>query len=206
MMGRTTGSGALCATSEHHDKMIIDNINQMVGRDDELFIIGDFAFDKPGKYRAMIDCKHIKFIMGNHDRKQKSSNVFGETPDILRTKCFNKDGTEYFDMYMCHYPTMYWDQSHNGACHLYGHCHGQREEYLDSLEPGRRALDVGVDNAMKLLGEFRPFADYEVYDYMARRSGHDDVRFYKDYQRELFLNRGLYNLHKENVPNRKRGF
>jgi len=195
MMGRVDGAGALMGSIEEHDAKLIANINSTVDRDDELFIIGDFAFDKPGKYRAKIQCKHIKFIMGNHDRKTKTANVFGELHDILRTEAYNKDQTDSVKLYLCHYPTMYWDQSHNGVAHLYGHCHSQREAYLDELEPGRRAMDVGVDNAYRLLGEYRPFADYEIYDYMARRTGHDDVRFYKDFQAEMYQDRGL--LYKE---------
>lgn len=192
MMGRVAPSGALCASEQEHDRMILDNINALVGRDDELFILGDFAFDKPGKFRSQIDCKHIRFVLGNHDRKEKTANVFGQIPEVLRTKAFNRKGTDHVKLYLSHYPTMYWDGSHRGWCHLYGHCHGQREEYLDNLEPQRRAMDVGVDNIYQLYGSYRPIADYEVYEYMARRSGHDDIRFYTDFQKNLYLERGLY--------------
>jgi hypothetical protein len=53
-------------------------------------------------------------------------------------------------------------------------------------------LDVGVDYVYELYGAYRPIAEYEVYEFMAYRSGHDDVRFYTDYQRNLYLDRGLY--------------
>jgi calcineurin-like phosphoesterase family protein len=202
MMGRVDGASALMGSIEEHDSKLISNINSMVDRDDELFILGDFAFDKPGRYRQQINCKHIKFVMGNHDRKTKTSNVFGQCHDIIRTEAFNKKKTDSVKLYLCHYPTMYWDQSHNGVGHLYGHCHSQREEYLDQLEPGRRAIDVGVDNAYRLFGEYRPFSDYEIYDYMSRRTGHDDVRFYKDFQLNMY--KDLKSIQKQNKFSRKR--
>lgn len=192
MMARVGPLGALMRSIQEHDAMILANINALVGRDDELFIIGDFAWDNPGRYRQQIQCKHVKLIKGNHDKVQKSQNVFGECPDVYRSRAYSKTGGDYVKLYMCHYPTMYWDGSHRGWCHLYGHCHGQREEYLDMLEPERRAMDVGVDNIYRLYGAYRPIAEYEVYEYMARRSGHDDVRFYTDYQQSLYVERGLY--------------
>jgi calcineurin-like phosphoesterase family protein len=192
MMCRVAPYGALFSCQEEHDNYLIGRINQMVSRDDELIIIGDFAFDKPGKYRSRIDCKHVKLVLGNHDRIEKSLNVFGQCPEILRTRAYNKAKNDYVKLYLCHYPTMYWDGSHRGWGHLYGHCHGQREQYLDDLEPQRRAMDVGVDNIYRLYGDYRPLAEWEVYDYMARRGGHDDVRFYHDYQQELYIERGFY--------------
>lgn len=191
LMCRTAPNGQLFSSQEEHDRHIIDNINSLVAREDELFIIGDFAFDKPGKFRAKIKCKHIRFLLGNHDRKSASLNIFGSIPEVLRTKVYNAKRNDFIQLFLCHYPSSYWDGSHRGWGHLYGHCHGQREDYLDSIEPQRRALDVGVDNIKRLYGDYRPLSEYEVYDYMAKRSGHDDVRFYKDYQNALLLEKGF---------------
>lgn len=192
MMGRVGPMGALMSCAEEHDHLLIGQINATVGRDDELIIIGDFAFDNPGRYRAKINCSNVRLVLGNHDRKERSANVFGQIPEVMRSKAYNHTADDHVKLFLSHYPTMYWDQSHNGCCHLYGHCHSQREEYLDDLEPQRRAMDVGVDNAYRLYGEYRPISEVEVYDYMARRSGHDDVRFYLDFQQQLYLDRGLY--------------
>jgi len=190
MMARVRPDGQLFSCQEEHDLHLIDQINARCGHDDELIIVGDFAFDKPGKYRQMIDCR-CRLVLGNHDRKEKSANVFGEIPEIIRTAAYNEKRSDHIKLFVSHYPTMYWDGSHRGWGHLYGHTHAQREEYLDTLEPQRRALDVGVDNIYRLFGEYRPISEHEVYDYLGRRSGHDDIRFYKDYQKELYSNRGL---------------
>lgn len=181
----------LFSCQEEHDEYLIASINSTLNRGDELIIAGDFAFDKPGRYRQQILCKHVKLIRGNHDRLEKSRNVFGTVVDELHTKAYNKSGNDFVKLFITHYPNWFWDGSHAGWAHLYGHTHGMRETYMDSIEPQRRAMDIGVDNIYRLYGNYQPLSEIQIYDYMAVRSGHDDLRFYKDYQMGLYLDRGL---------------
>jgi calcineurin-like phosphoesterase family protein len=51
---------------------------------------------------------------------------------------------------LCHYPFEIWDRKHYGALHFHGHSHGELHKIINRL-------DVGVDNAYRLLGEYRPF-------------------------------------------------
>jgi calcineurin-like phosphoesterase family protein len=193
MMARTyPGTHRLFESIEAHDDLLIDTINQVVGRNDELHIIGDFSWEKPGKYRQRIKCQHVKLTLGNHDKVQACSNVFGEIPERRRMKVFNLDRTDYIKVVLDHYPGAYWDGSHKGWGLLYGHTHGQREETLEELFPQRRALDVGADNLFLRQGNYGPMPEYKVYDYMAKRSGHDDLRFYRDYQNDLYIKKGLW--------------
>lgn len=67
-----------------------------------------------------------------------------------------------------HYAGYVWFQSHRGSIQLYGHSHGTSEKALNELFPGRRALDVGVDNAYKVLGQYRPFSLDEVLQVIER--------------------------------------
>jgi calcineurin-like phosphoesterase family protein len=182
---------AVITDVEHHDRMIADNINKVCGRDDTLYILGDFCLSDPQKYRKMINCRDIQFIMGNHDEVGEIGSVFGTVRHSMTAHVKNPLGDQSLKLHLCHYPCAYWNGSHRGWGHLYGHVHGQREAYLDDLEPQRRALDVGVDNAYAVLGEYRPFSEYEVWDYMSRRSGHDDVRFYHDFREERRYRDGL---------------
>lgn len=188
MMARVNISRQLFSISEH-DQYILDVINSKVGRDDELFVLGDFAWDSPGKYRAKINCKNVKLVRGNHDKVEKSLNVFGSMPDTITTKA--RKGNDSITLVLTHYPNAFWDGSHRGWGHLYGHCHGQQEETLDTLFPERRAFDVGLDNVYRLFGEYAPLSEVQVFDYLAKRSGHDDIRFYEDYQLNLYIERGL---------------
>lgn len=159
--------------SAEHDSHVIAWINKMVSYRDELFILGDFAWKKPGKYRLQIKCQHVRLIKGNHDKPTVSRNVFGETPEIARTRIHNVKTV------LSHYPQAHWDGSHNGAFHLYGHTHATKEAHLDTAFPGRRSIDVGIDNAMRLLFMPRPFSEDELYAMLSARPGHDILKQYE---------------------------
>lgn len=193
MMARINPNGEVFKSVEEHDCFLLDEINRKVGRDDELIILGDFSWEKPGKYRQKIRCKNIKLILGNHDQTAKCVNVFGAGNVFQQyaTKIHLGDTNNYLNVFCSHYPHAFWEGSHNGWSHLYGHTHGQREDFLDLMLLDRRSLDVGVDNIHRLFGHYGPLTEEDVYHYMARRTGHDDLEPYHEYQAELYLSRGL---------------
>lgn len=158
---------------EVHDGELLENINSKVGRNDQLYIIGDFALKNPQKYSQRIVCKHKKLVIGNHDRKEQSKKAFGEWRDIITVKPFGDKCA-----ILLHYPMAFWPKSHHGSYHLYGHCHQQREATLDGLFPTRRSMDVGVDNARILLGKCEPFSEQEILDILSGRPGCDSKEFY----------------------------
>lgn len=162
---------------EAHDDHLITQINKIVGKDDELFMLGDIAWADLPKLRPRIVCRHIKVVLGNHDQRSKLIHTFGEAPDTRIVKGVENVGT----FFLSHYPHAFWPASHYGSAHLYGHMHAKREATLDGWMPERRSLDVGVDNACRLLGEYRPFSEDEIlniFDKGARR-GHDPLEFYR---------------------------
>jgi len=171
------GTHTLFPNTEAHDKCLIDSINEVVGEKDELFVLGDFASKKPGKYRARIKCKHVYLVRGNHDPPQASKAVFGEIPDMRQTKVRSESG-ESLRVVLSHYPMAFWDGSHKGWGHLYGHTHGQREEQLNQVFPGRRAFDCTIDNLLQLFGSYRPISEEKVFDLFSALPGHDDVSYY----------------------------
>lgn len=164
-------------TLEEHDERLIKNINEFVRPEDELFILGDFAFEKPGRYRPRLNCKTVYFVLGNHDRKEKSKHTFGEIPHMRFTKLTGATG-EQLPVVLSHYPQIYWSGSHNGHAHLYGHCHGTREITLDTLFPKRRSMDVGVDSALDQFGRYVPFSEHWLFDRLIAKPGHDDPSYY----------------------------
>lgn len=159
---------------------IIDKINSMVQKGDFLFIIGDFTFKRIAYWRQKIKHGQIWLIRGNHDPSvERCKEVFGSCyRETFMTKVFK------YPCWLSHYPHAFWPTSHRGSIHLYGHCHTNREETLDTIWPQRRSGDVGVDNAFKLLGEYRPFSETEVMDIWGQRLGHDLVEFYNQFRRE----------------------
>jgi len=88
---------------------------------------------------------------------------------------------------MCHYPLCFWQKSYAGSVHFYGHCHGMVEQRLDSLFPGRRSMDIGLDPIYDFTGMYKPvLAEELVCRVLERRDGHDDVEYYHTYQGKRF--------------------
>lgn len=163
------------------NELLLHNINSMVNRSDRLIIVGDFGLSKRlGFFKQEIVCRHVELIMGNHDQFAKCKKIFGGNIWYQRV-------IKFFDtkLYISHYAHAFWDGSHKGWMHVYGHCHNQREAYLNELWPERRSIDVSPDTAFELFGEWRPFADHEVYERLTQRAGHDNLEFYDEFQRKL---------------------
>lgn len=148
---------------EEMDDYLIDGINNTVPKDGIIYCLGDFCM--PGRnvdlestvknYLSRINCKEIHLIFGNHD-KRFIGKFFSSSSDLFHLR-LNDD-----TFVLCHYALAIWNKSHHGAYHLYGHSHSGAETFLDSILPGRKSMDVGVDNANKLLGSYRPFLLEEV--------------------------------------------
>lgn len=161
-------------TLEAVDQMndvLTDNINEMVGVNDTLWILGDFMFAKKEKvehkarfYRDRIKCRNVNLIWGNHD-DYRIKRYFNEVHD-LHTVYVNGKA-----VVLCHYALAVWNRSHRGAYHLYGHSHSTAEPWLMEQMPGRRAMDVGVDNAAKITGSYRPFSFEEIDEILSARQG-----------------------------------
>lgn len=107
------------------DDQIIQSINDTVGQDDHLVIIGDFCFakskdkkEKALKYRRAINCKNVYLIYGNHDDKKILHDLFTLTADSYT---FHVDNEIIF---CSHYPCRSWNKKSYGAWMLYGHVHG----------------------------------------------------------------------------------
>jgi len=145
---------------EQMDANIIDNLNRCVGVDDTLYIIGDFAMGGHTKipaYRNRITCRNIHIILGNHDEHiRKYSDCFTSMSEN-KLIYWNKEG-----IFMHHYACRVWYGSHKGYYHAYGHSHGSLEH-----TPYGRSMDVGIDNAHRLFGYYRPF-QAEEFCYMLK--------------------------------------
>lgn len=147
---------------EDMDDELLYQTNSLVKPNDVLYYLGDFTFDhkKIQHYRNKINCKTIHFIRGNHDPKQNHRLLdFHSIHDLLEVELNNHK------FILCHYAMAIWNKSHRGSIHLYGHSHASAENKLDNLFPNRKSMDVGVDNAYRLLGEYRPFSIDEVIEF-----------------------------------------
>lgn len=172
------------ATIHEHDEHLLDHINTHVQYGDELWIVGDVAWYDPTNILKRIRCPNKHLVWGNHDRANFAKH-FTSCQDTAIVKLV-PGGQRNTEVFLSHYAHAYWPQSYTGRMHLYGHTHAEREDTLDEIWPTRRAGDCGVDNAKRLLGEYRPFSDQEVLDIWGTRPGHDHVEFYQELQRERF--------------------
>jgi calcineurin-like phosphoesterase family protein len=163
--------------------MAINALNHHVQKTDSLYLLGDFAFKTPGRWRPLINCKNVWLIRGNHEPgPEKLKNVFGhQVADIKGVKCCGVHTV------LCHYPMAYWDKSHYGSYHLYGHLHlsWEREGMMDLLvKPSRyhsdigerRSMDVSPEASLYHFGEYRPFNEEDVHKILGAREGHDDPK------------------------------
>ncbi len=157
------------------DETLLDNINKTVPENATLICVGDFALmpkklndiqqmDRYRLLRQKIRCRKVHIIWGNHDKIALMSG-FDFYDYVGKIKLHN------LEIVFSHYCNAVWDSSHRGALHCYGHSHSAIEEGMDRLMPGRKSMDVGVDNAFKILGEYRPFSLKEIVARLGSRPG-----------------------------------
>ena len=151
---------------EEMNNTIIDNINNCVMPDDIFFILGDLTFGHPYNLydlRNKINCKNIYVILGNHDRNLRDNKpIKTESKGLIYPQSLFTEVVNHKEIYvdeqkivMNHFAFKVWNQSHHGSWNLYGHSHG-------SLSSKGKQLDVGIDNAFNIFGEYRPFSFDEI--------------------------------------------
>ena len=140
------------------NKHLIDAWNSVVRKTDLVVHLGDFSWNDPEPFIKRLN-GDILLVFGNHDHKaRKKPELFFRTCDLLDLKITDMNEKKYH-ICCCHYAMRTWNKSHWGSFHTHGHSHG-------SLPPIGKQLDVGVDNAVKLLGEYRPFSFKEFLEIM----------------------------------------
>lgn len=148
---------------------LVDGINEVVGKDDYLFHLGDFAFgglEAIRDFRDQINCKNVHLILGNHDYRIKEDEdliqmEFSSVDEYMFLTVFDNDGLNTKRRFvLCHYPIASWNGMCHGVIHLHGHLH---------LPPAFRlhhnmSMDVGVEG-----NNFKPISMEEVLELMQDR-------------------------------------
>jgi calcineurin-like phosphoesterase family protein len=141
------------ANVEAMNKAMLNAWNAIVGPDDQVYHLGDFALmrdaDRVGSLLgALHGEKHL--VRGNNDNDDVTS-----LPEWATVQDYLEMTLDGHRLVLCHYPFRSWNGMHKGAWNLHGHSHGR-------LKPLRRQVDVGVD-----VWDFRPV---ELAGIVARRS------------------------------------
>ena len=124
------------------DRAIVERWNEVVGPDDEVWHLGDFAFGPPAERIAELlgqlkGQKHL--VIGNNDGPATI-----EQPAWASVQHYAELTIEGKRLVLCHYPFRTWNRMGQGVVNLHGHSHGK-------LKPAPRQYDVGVD-----VWDFRP--------------------------------------------------
>lgn len=154
---------------DHMNEELIKAWNSVVGEDDDVYHLGDVSLCNADKTHEILRRLNgnIHLITGNHEKsaisKQYNRDRFVWIKDFYELKIDNQL------IVLCHYGMRVWNKSHHGSYMLYGHSHDSMER-----EPWGRSMDVGVDSAFRILGEYRPFSLREIKNIMEKR-GHNPV-------------------------------
>lgn len=154
--------------SDQNEEMI-KRWNTAVTNNDEVYILGDFAWQNDMGLEVVKQLKGKKFlILGNHDRlNQLLRQEFEWTKDYAEIK----DGGR--SVVLCHYPIAHWHNADYGTIHLYGHIHGDSgrdnrpfNEYRQTMR--RRGFPYECYN----VGCMLPYMDYtpRTLDYIIEKS------------------------------------
>ncbi|AYD05196.1 hydrolase [Neorhizobium sp. NCHU2750] len=118
-----------------HDAELIGNWNRVVGKDDEVWHLGDFMSAKTGDCAELLaslnGLKHL--IVGNNDPETTTgSQGWTSVQHYAELRAHDHH------LILCHYAFRTWNQMGKGSIDLHGHSHGR-------LKPVPRQFDVGVD-------------------------------------------------------------
>jgi calcineurin-like phosphoesterase family protein len=168
------------------NETMIEAANRLMTPKSVLIHLGDFSMwpsDASKKYaehyvkrctwlRKRLICGRMCIIWGNHDTPGLIKHLFDWSGLEAMVRFRHPVSGEHKSLILNHTAKAVWHKSHRGAIHAYGHSHGAIEDGLDRVWPGRRSKDVGVDNALRCLGEMRPFVLGELVGMLATKSGH----------------------------------
>ena len=140
---------------EEHDKALIQNWNNVVGQDDTVFHLGDFAYGNSQFIANIIKQLNgnIILIKGNHDLRNMNPTLYNIFSDVVYQARILIDKQT---VYLNHFPFLCFDHGDinlykdNYSIQLFGHVHSgpltssEDVNRLNILFPTQ--YDVGVDN------------------------------------------------------------
>lgn len=141
----------------HMDGLMLENMWKFVQPEDDLWVLGDFAFGQPAKDVIYLEQifgqlpgarKHL--VVGNHDSKLTQALDWSSVSQLVEVP----DGPKGQRNTLCHYPMITWNHARREALQLFGHVH-------NNWQGSRNSVNVGVD-----VWNFSPVK----YDDIARRA------------------------------------
>lgn len=118
-----------------HDAALVANWNSLVGPEDTIWHLGDFARGSRDDVEALLTQLngHKHLIIGNNDPAETVEAAGWDS--VQHYAELTIDGAL---LILCHYPFRTWNKIGKKSINLHGHSHGK-------LTPIPRQFDVGVD-------------------------------------------------------------
>ena len=144
------------ADVEEMNKAMIHNWNSRVGKNDTVYILGDFSFRLKDPEPILARLKgHKRLILGNHDQVIMGSEKLQSYFDDIQKMDYVSDRDKL--IVMCHYPIAEWNKKNRGAYHFYGHIHKSSPEVYRFMTSQGRAYNAGC-----MLNNYMPCTADEV--------------------------------------------
>lgn len=147
---------------EEMNNTIYDNINNKVGKNDLLILLGDtMMIDKDyNKFLSLTNCENVIILYGNHCNPNKLNEV---TSDKLKYLGYYLELFINNKIICCsHYPTFHWNFQSDGSFMLHGHTHGDEPSNILKEIHKHKSLDVGIDNYYNIFGTHNVFSLNEI--------------------------------------------
>jgi calcineurin-like phosphoesterase family protein len=130
-------------TIDEMNERLVYGINNMVGQDDTLIMLGDVSFggfDNIGIFLDRLVCQNIHLILGNHDMhiQNNRGNIQSRFLSVNHYLEVNIEGKNFV---LCHYPLQSWHGLNKGVIQLHGHVHLSPDKKFGK---GKK-MDVGMD-------------------------------------------------------------
>ena len=149
-------------TIDEHDKALIENWNNTVGCDDDVYILGDISWYNATQtieiFKQLNGNKH--WILGNHDGKllknRELRDLFVEIRDYKEITLDNGKG-----IVLSHYPIVCFKNHFYGWYHLYGHVHISFEENM--VQNFKRQMTELYDKPLNMwnVGCMMPYMNFQ---------------------------------------------
>lgn len=129
------------------DECLISRWNEKVSDNDEIYMIGDFAFSH-GKsadwyLKRLKGRKHL--IIGNHENSIMDNS---KAKSLLESINYMKEISDYMrqmavKVVLCHYPLAEWNGIYKGWYHVYGHIHNNPNDAYEIMRNKDHAFNAG---------------------------------------------------------------
>lgn len=155
-------------TVEQMNEAIETHWNEMIGDDDEVYILGDLMVGGKGNgnaegmktVRRLKGKKHI--VIGNHDTDTRIA-LYRAEPSVIDVQYATRFRYRGYSFYLSHYPSITTNLQHEtlkqGVINLFGHTHSKERFYDDLPFMYNVSLDahdirpVCIDNVLEEVKE-----------------------------------------------------